>query len=82
MTRQQEIAQRIAQLRRRRSYLEARDVTQQEIAAVIGTTPETYSRYQSGKLKVPDEVIDALAAWYGVQPELTVHVRTSPQTSE
>jgi transcriptional regulator with XRE-family HTH domain len=68
MTRQQEIARRIAQLERKRAYDDERDIAQREIAGVIGTTPETYSRYRSGKLRVPDGVIDALAEWYGVSP--------------
>lgn len=64
-----EVAGRLAQLRREKSAREKRDIGQQELAAVIGATPETYSRYENGKRKVPEEAVVALAAYYGVKPE-------------
>lgn len=65
---QHEIAGRIAQLRRRKSYLEARDVTQAEVAGDIGVSLESYSRYENGKRRTPESAIDALARYYGVKP--------------
>lgn len=68
MTHQLQIAERIAQLRRKKQFEEKRDIAQTELAEVIGATPETYSRYENGKRKVPDEAIFALANYYGVTP--------------
>lgn len=79
MTHQQEIADRLAWLRRRKQYEDNRDITQVEMAEVIGATPETYSRYESGKRKVPDEAIFALAKFYGVTPGFIRYGETSTE---
>lgn len=68
MTHQQQVADRLAQLRREKSAREKRDLDQKELADVIGVTPETYSRYENAKRRVPDEAILALAEFYGVSP--------------
>ena len=68
MTNQLEVAARLAQLRREKSARERRDVTQAIIAADNGIVPETYSRYENGRRKVPEEVVVALAKYYGVTP--------------
>lgn len=68
MTHQQQIAERLAQLRREKSARERRDIRQDELAKVIRATSETYSRYENGKRSVPDEAIIALAKFYGVSP--------------
>jgi transcriptional regulator with XRE-family HTH domain len=65
---QQEVAERLAQLRREKSARERRDVLQSEIALAAGVSVVTYGRYENGKRKIPDEVIIALAAFYGVKP--------------
>jgi transcriptional regulator with XRE-family HTH domain len=65
MTHQQDIADRLAQLRREKSARERRDVTQAMIAEACGLVPETYSRYENGKRKVPEEVIQVLADYFG-----------------
>lgn len=65
---QQAIADRLAQLRRKKAYLEARDVTQAEVAGDIGVSLESYSRYENGKRKVPEHAVQALATYYGVEP--------------
>lgn len=70
MTHRQEVAGRLAQLRREKSARDKRDILHKELAEVIGATPETYGRYENGKRKVPTEAIDALAEFYGVHPAL------------
>jgi transcriptional regulator with XRE-family HTH domain len=65
MTNQQEVAERIAQLRREKSARERKDVTQAMIAEAVGLVPETYSRYENGRRKVPEDVITALAKYFG-----------------
>lgn len=69
MTHQQEVAARLAQLRREKSARERRDIFQEEIAGAIGLSTATYSRYEKGKRKVPREVVIALAVYHGVTPE-------------
>lgn len=68
MTHQLEVAKRLAQLRRIKQVEEERDIPQSELAAVVGTTPESYGRYENGRRKVPDDAIIALAKFYGVSP--------------
>jgi transcriptional regulator with XRE-family HTH domain len=68
MTHQQEIADRLAQLRREKSARERRDVLQREIAKAAGLSVVTYGRYESGQRKVPDEVVISLAGYYGTTP--------------
>lgn len=66
MTHQQEVAERLAQLRREKAARERRDVTQAMVAADLGIVPETYSRYENGRRKVPEDVIEAAAKYFGV----------------
>lgn len=68
MTHQQDVADRLAQLRREKSARERRDVLQGEIAEQIGISSETYSRYENGKRKVPEDVVVALANFYATSP--------------
>lgn len=68
MTQQQQVAARLAQLRRMKSVAEHRDIRQPELAALCGVEPETYSRWENGKRGVPDEAIFALAKYYDVTP--------------
>jgi transcriptional regulator with XRE-family HTH domain len=65
---QQEVAARIAQLRREKSAAERRDVLQAEIAKAAGLSVVTYGRYENGQRKVPDEVVIALADYFGTTP--------------
>lgn len=68
MSHQQEVAERLAQLRREKSAQERRDVMREEIAAAVGLSEVTYGRYENGKRKVPEEAIQALAEFFGVTP--------------
>jgi transcriptional regulator with XRE-family HTH domain len=62
------MAARIAQLRREKSAAERRDVLQAEIAKAAGLSVVTYGRYENGQRKVPDEVVIALADYFGTTP--------------
>lgn len=68
MSIQQEVADRLAQLRREKSAHERRDILQGEIAEKVGIGSENYSRYENGKRKIPDPVLIALADYFGVSP--------------
>ena len=49
-----------------RGLREDRDLNQQDIADIINVSQSTYSRYESGYLDVPSEVLIALAKYYDV----------------
>jgi transcriptional regulator with XRE-family HTH domain len=79
VTHQQEVAARIAQLRREKSAGEKRDVLQKEIAKAAGVSIVTYGRYESGQRKVPEEVVIALAKYYGTTPWFIRYGRTGDE---
>lgn len=79
MSHQQQVADRLKQLRRKKAYDEARDVTQAEVADAVGLVTETFTRYEGGKRKIPDEVVIALATFYGVTPSF-IRYGTEPAT--
>lgn len=55
--------QRIQDLR------EDHDLTQAEVARLLNVSQSTYSRYESGYLDVPSEVLIALARFYNVSTD-------------
>lgn len=61
----QSIGERLAQLRRKKAFEEARDVTQAMVAADLGVSVESYSRYENGKRPVPEKIIERIAAYFG-----------------
>ena len=52
--------------KRIRDLREDRDLNQAQVAAMINVSQPTYSRYESGQLDLPSEVLIALAKFYGV----------------
>ena len=52
--------------KRIRDLREDRDLNQAQVAAIINVSQSTYSRYESGRLDLPSEVLIALAKFYGV----------------
>ncbi len=42
------------------------DLTQKEIAAILGCSQQTYSDYENGKYDIPNEVLIKLANYYKV----------------
>ncbi len=45
---------------------EDNDLNQKDMAGVLNVSQSTYSRYESGFLDVPSEVLIALSQYYGV----------------
>jgi transcriptional regulator with XRE-family HTH domain len=68
MTHQEQVAERLAQLRREKSARERRDVLQSEIAEAAGVSVVTYGRYENGRRKIPNEIVIAIAKFYAVPP--------------
>lgn len=51
----------------------AADITQEDLAATLGMTQATLSRYENGLREPDDEVVDTLAAALGVTPAFLRH---------
>ena len=52
--------------KRIRDLREDRDFSQKQLAEILNISQSTYSRYESGYLDVPSEVLIALAKYYDV----------------
>ena len=49
-----------------RELREGQDLKQSDVALVLGTTQQVYSRYENGKAQMTYEAMDLLATYYGV----------------
>ena len=52
--------------KRIRDLREDKDLSQSQIASILNISQSTYSRYESGYLDVPSEVLIALSRFYDV----------------
>ena len=52
--------------KRIRDLREDKDLSQKKLAEILNISQSTYSRYESGYLDVPSEVLIALSSFYGV----------------
>lgn len=52
--------------KRIRDLREDKDLSQKKLAEILNISQSTYSRYESGYLDVPSEVLIALSLFYGV----------------
>ena len=52
--------------KRIRDLREDKDLSQSQIADILNISQSTYSRYESGYLDVPSEVLIALSKFYNV----------------
>ena len=52
--------------KRIRDLREYKDLSQSQIASILNISQSTYSRYESGYLDVPSEVLIALSRFYDV----------------
>ena len=52
-----------------RDMREDKDVKQSEIAEMIGTTQQQYSRYETGESELPLRALSILADYYGVSAD-------------
>jgi len=55
-----------------REMREDRDITQQTIADLIGTTQQQYSKYEKGKSDLPLRVLPILAEFYDVSADFLI----------
>ena len=52
-----------------RELREDRDMKQSDVAALLGTSQQYYSKYETGKYEMPVRYVTALADFYGVSVE-------------
>jgi len=55
------------------------DLTQENIAKMLGIKQNTYSQYEIGVLKYPIEVLMKLAAFYGTSIDYLVGLTDNPK---
>ena len=53
-------------MKRLKDLREDRDLTQKELAKIIGCSQTTYSRYETGQTSVPNDILTKLADLYDV----------------
>ena len=63
-------------MERLRDLREDKDLTQQEIADMLGCSQTTYSRYETGDLNVPIDILKKLAKFYKVSIDYIVGITT------
>ena len=54
---------------RLRDLREGRDLTQKEVAAVLGIDQRVYSNYETGKREIPARLVIKLAELYGTSTD-------------
>ena len=58
---------------------EDRDMTQAQIAALLGTAREQYNKYELGKQEIPFHHVITLARFYNVSIDYIAGISDSPQ---
>ncbi|MBO5092606.1 MAG: helix-turn-helix transcriptional regulator [Clostridia bacterium] len=61
--------------RRIRDTREDRDLTQKEIAEVLGMKYQQYARYENGEVEIPLHYLIKLSEFYGVSVDYLVSIR-------
>lgn len=65
--------------RRLKDLREDRDMTQAQIAALLGTAREQYNKYELGKQEIPFHHVITLARFYNVSIDYIAGISDSPQ---
>lgn len=63
-----------------RELREDRDMTQADVANLLGTSQQYYSKYETGKYEMPIHYVVPLADFYGVSVELSPGAHGLPGT--
>ena len=61
--------------KRIRDLREDKDLSQTQIANILNISQSTYSRYESGYLDVPSEVLIALSKFYNVSVDYILELK-------
>ena len=68
--------------KRIRDLREDKDLSQAQIASILNISQSTYSRYESGYLDVPSEVLIALSRFYDVSVDYILGRTDNPKPLE
>ena len=60
-----------------RGLREDRDLKQSDVAAILGTSQQYYSKYETGKYEMPVRCILILADFYGVSTDYLLGLQNS-----
>lgn len=66
MPKQEQLGERLAQLRRERAVLERKDLNAYDIAKAVGVSQPTYSRYEANITIPDDKTLARIAEYHGV----------------
>lgn len=65
----------IKMYKRIRELREDKDYNQQTVAKILSISQSTYSRYESGHLDIPSEILIALAKLYNVSVDYILELK-------
>lgn len=68
LTAAQEFGRRLAQERRHKAFVEARDIGQRDVAQAVDVSESTLSRWEAGEVMPRDDTLLKLARFFGVTP--------------
>lgn len=69
-------------MNRIRDLREDRDLSQSEIAKVIKTTQQQYSKIETGRADIPSEKLILLAKYYKVSTDYILGLTDNPNSSK
>ena len=64
---------------RLRDLREDKDMTQEQVAKILGTAREQYNKYELGKQEIPFHHVIALAKLYNVSIDYIANLKDVPQ---
>ena len=64
---------------RLRDLREDKDMTQQDVANILGTAREQYNKYELGKQEIPFHHVIALAKLYNVSIDYIAGIKDTPE---
>jgi len=64
---------------RLRDLREDNDLTQEQVAKILGTAREQYNKYELGKQEIPFHHVIALAKLYNVSIDYIANLKDTPQ---
>ena len=65
-----------------RSLREDRDLSQKEIAAILGMSQTGYSKYETGENDIPTQILIKLAEYYNTSVDYLVGLTDNPKPYE
>lgn len=67
--------------RRLKDLREDNDLTQKEVAAVLGIDQRVYSNYETGKREIPTRFVIVLAGFYNTSTDYILGVSDNPNVN-